>query len=112
MIVFFVLCACNSKPAVPDGILSEETMQSVLMEVHLAEAIVTADFQKGIDAKLRQQNLIDSLLLDKQIDHQTFLASYEYYLAHPERMDSIYTHMIDSLNHALTRARAIESEKK
>lgn len=85
-------------------------MESLMFEIHIAEAIVTSEFKKGVEPKLRQQMLIDSLLMQKSVSRETFKASYEYYLAHPVMMDSMYTHIIDSLNHALTKARALESE--
>lgn len=86
-------------------------MELLLLDIHIAEAIVTTDYRKDVDPKLRQQILMDSILMEKEIDRETFLTSYDYYLSQPAIMDSMYSHIIDSLNHALTQARSLEENK-
>jgi hypothetical protein len=112
IIVCLLLTACGGTTSVPEGIIPEAEMELLMLELHLAEAIVTTDYQKGLDPKLRQQMLTDSILIEKQIDRETFLASYEYYLSKPALMDTMYSHIIDSLNHALTQARVLETGEK
>ena len=75
IVPLLLVMACGGSSAVPDGLLSEKEMESLMLEIHIAEAIVTSDFQQGIAPKLRQQNLIDSLLVEKNIERKKEIIS-------------------------------------
>lgn len=91
------LLSCEEKK-LPEGILSEDKMVTVLIDIHIAEGLVSTfpinyDSSRTMYPKLekevfRKHNVVDSV----------FHRSLEYYLANPRIIDRIYERAIDSLN--------------
>lgn len=97
MTILFVVAGCRSEKR-PPGVLSKEEYAKFLVSVYVAEAklntyVITPDsamklflpYQQSLEKKL---NTSDSLIQ----------RTYQYYLAHPEQLEEVYTAVIDTLN--------------
>lgn len=97
LVVMLLLTSCFREKA-PEEVLSEEEMVRVLTEIYIAEekaglAGVPYDSLKGLFPKFSVK------VFEKTgVAESTFRQSMEYYLAEPEKLENIYTALIDSLN--------------
>src|SRR5687768_6033767 len=97
--IFFIsfLPACTTEKPVK-GLLTEQEMVKVLTEIYLAEDKVgrvgiSYDSIKDIFPKF------ETKVFEKMnVSDTVFQKSMEYYLAHPKKLEHIYTALIDSLN--------------
>jgi len=86
------------QPDRPKGVLTEREMVRVLTRIYLAEekisrASIHYDSVKRILPYFREQ-----IFEDVGVEDSVFRESWNYYLDHPDRLEAIYTALIDSLN--------------
>lgn len=105
-----ILISCQSKNAVPAGILKPAKMQTVLWDMLRADAFtyefITKDSAKKPEAenvKLQQQ-----IFTVHKISKDEFYKSYEFYKSHPDLMQT----MLDSLINKATRDKFIITQAK
>ncbi|MGF2413449.1 DUF4296 domain-containing protein [Ferruginibacter sp.] len=105
-----ILFSCESKNAVPAGILKPAKMQTVLWDMLRADAFtyefITKDSAKKPEAenvKLQQQ-----IFTVHKISKDDFYKSYEFYKSHPDLMQT----MLDSLINKATRDKFIITQAK
>ena len=96
-IVFIVLLGACAQEQKPKQLLTDEQMVRVLMDIYLTEEKLT-----GLALARDSADKIFPLFKEKiyesaQINDTIFNQSMEYYLAHPKKLERIYTAVIDSL---------------
>lgn len=103
--MIFVLSTCG-KTRQPEGILTEKQMVNIMTELYLTEEktnrlSIPTDSIKEIfplfAAKVFEQAGVSDTVFRKSMD---------YYMNEPERLEKIYTILVDSLNLKAQRARA------
>ena len=94
-----LLLACTApKTEIPSGILSETEFANMLKEVHLAEAAFELNKSKGvINAKNSLANSYQSIYKKYDVTDTTFSKSLDYYAKHPEKLEKIYTNVLEQL---------------
>lgn len=95
--LIFLLPACAPEK-VPDGVLTEQEMVTILTEIYLAEEKAE---RAGIpyDSARKIFPTFEAKIYEKMsVSDSLFLKSMEYYKAHPKRLDYIYSALVDSLN--------------
>ncbi|MCL6260361.1 DUF4296 domain-containing protein [Aquiflexum sp. TKW24L] len=97
MFLFFVGFAC-SKQEVPEGILSEDKMVEVLIDIHLAEGLVSSFPIHYDSARVLYPYLESEVFLKHHIPDSVFRKSLEYYMLDIKTMDRLYARTIDSLH--------------
>ena len=105
-IAFFFACSGNKAPK---GILSEEQMTPVLVELHLAEAIFAQRYSLAITRENYQEDLYLSILKKYKLDQKAFEASVLYYGKHPDKYKPIYDEVLNRLNEMNVKARIKDS---
>jgi len=98
-------CIRKERPA-PRGILSEDKMEKILTDMHLADAVLNQNFWEkgGSDSITWRAKSFRKLVLEKyHISKQTFTKSLDYYIANTEELDLMYEKMIGDLNKAENR---------
>jgi hypothetical protein len=97
----FLLAACNTggeqqKP--PAGLLPREKMINILIDVHIAEAIVTQRNLPADSARILFQDYKEGILKKMGVDKEAFQKSYQYYMDNVRELDAIYAIVVDSLS--------------
>lgn len=97
VMIFSVAFSCQKeKPT--QGILTKAQMADWMMAMYLAEArILTLPMVRDSAYKLFVP-YEDSLLRRKSFQDSTLEKSYQYYLEHPQELETIYDIVIDSLS--------------
>jgi hypothetical protein len=92
----FIIISCSNDKRIPEDVLPEEKMGTVLFEIGMGEAMleyyVFRDTTVNRDSALRSE--IDKVLQVHQLTQEGFRRSYEYYKARPAlmkvMMDTVY----------------------
>lgn len=95
ILIFLAACGRNSPPA---GILSEDKMVNVLIDIQLNEGIVSS-LPIAYDSSQALYSLLEKELFVKHnVEDSVFTKSMLYYLEDAEKMTRIYSRIIDSLS--------------
>ena len=94
---------------IPDNVLSQEKMVSVMVDVQLVEAALIVNQLKGDEAKEAAVNYYDSVMKQHNISREEFDVSFKYYAEHPGLMEQIYDEMLNELS---KRQAEVENEKR
>ncbi|MDF2158624.1 DUF4296 domain-containing protein [Algoriphagus sp. CAU 1675] len=94
--IFLVLVACDQEKE-PVGLLSEEQMVAVLIDIHFTEGVASA-LPISYDSSQVLYSLMEKdVFLNHGVEDSVFTESMRYYLQFPKTMDRIYARVIDSL---------------
>lgn len=93
-LLFANSCSSDSRP---EGLLSEDKMVEVLVDIHMAEGMASSlpipyDSSKKIYPVLERE-----VFLKHQIADSVYMESFQYYLRDSRVMERIYARTIDSL---------------
>ena len=99
-ILSILLLACTSpKTEIPTEILSKMEFASILKEIHVAEAAFELNKSKGLEnAKNTLANNYQSIYKKHDISASTFSKSLDYYAKNPEKLEKIYSNVLEELN--------------
>lgn len=95
----FLLACTSTKTEIPTDILSETTFTNILKEVHLAEAAFELNKTKSMEnAKSILANSYQSIYTKHTIDEASFNKTLSFYATHPEKLEGIYTTVLEELS--------------
>ena len=95
--VLLFLAACSSGKELPEGVLPEQRMVEILIELQIAEAKIS-NYQADPGVQLALfQDFEARILQEAGVDSTTYKNSYSYYLKDLERLNNIYTAVKDTL---------------
>ncbi|MBW7844775.1 MAG: DUF4296 domain-containing protein [Bacteroidia bacterium] len=97
-LVLFVACAPKENNVVPADVISQETMQQILTDMHLAEAMAARNQESADTVAARALGYYEKIYTKYKITESEFMKSYDFYTQHPVLLDSIYSKMIDELS--------------
>lgn len=89
--------ACSSD-RLPESVMTEEQMIKYLVDLHITESSVQNLRLKADSAKVVFATREKYLLKEHEITDSIFIKSYNYYLNNPERLESIYSAVVDSIS--------------
>lgn len=95
--LFALLAACTDAQK-PANLLSEEEMTRVMMEVYTYEEKINRLNVRRDSAEKIFELAKPAIFQKIGVPDSVFKSSYDYYVAHPKQLESIYTAMVDSLN--------------
>jgi hypothetical protein len=102
LLSIFILQSCG-KNSLPEGILSEDKMVEVLVDIHLAEGLVST-FPIHYDSSRVLYPYFEMEVFKKHgVQDSVFKKSLEYYMRDVKVMDRMYARTIDSL-HVIEKA--------
>ncbi|TXE06991.1 DUF4296 domain-containing protein [Algoriphagus aquimarinus] len=87
-------CGSGNKPA---GLLSEDKMVEVLIDIHITEGLTGAIPVSYDSSKVLYSLLEKDVFLKHQVSDSVFTQSMLYYLQDPAEMEQIYSRVVDSL---------------
>ena len=99
----FLLSCTSPKTEIPTDILSETIFANILKEVHLAEAAFELNKTKNMEnAKATLANSYQEIYKKHTIDEDDFSKALNYYASHPEKLEVIYTTVLEGLSNDRT----------
>ncbi|MGM0945127.1 MAG: DUF4296 domain-containing protein [Bacteroidota bacterium] len=96
LLLSMCLISCEKKEK-PTGILNEDKMVNVLIDIHVTEGISSAMPVPYDSSQVLYKLLEREVFLKHEVTDSVFTESMRYYLQYPDRMDHIYARVIDSL---------------
>jgi hypothetical protein len=97
LLLLFAAFACNEQK-IPEDILSEDKMVEVLVDIHLAEGLVSSFPIHYDSSRVLYPYFENEVFLKHDIPDTVFRKSLEYYMRDIKIMDRIYARTIDSLH--------------
>jgi hypothetical protein len=95
--VLLFLSSCQ-KAKKPEGVLSEQEIASLMVEMYVAEAKLNT-IPVSRDSAIRLfQPFENSYLQKRKISDEVLKKTYRYYLERPAEFEKIYDSVIDTLN--------------
>lgn len=92
----FLWTGCGEQEK-PEGLLSEEEMVNVLIDIHITEGIASA-IPVSYDSSGVLYSLMEKeVFIKHQVEDTVFKESLRYYLQFPATMDKMYAQVLDSL---------------
>jgi hypothetical protein len=98
ILVGMVFFSCSKKPVdIPETVLSREEMVSVLVDIHLAQALVGINqFNDSLHYNLN--DYLSSVFQMHHLTREKYARSLEFYTDHPELLDEMYADVINELS--------------
>jgi hypothetical protein len=97
-ILGLLIFSCGTpKEKTPDNLLPPDSMVSILVDVHLAEAAANVTRLSDVQS-FKAQSLYPAIFKSHQTDSTTFHSSFNYYLKHPEKLEAIYDKVLNELS--------------
>ncbi|WP_205504395.1 DUF4296 domain-containing protein [Rufibacter psychrotolerans] len=93
-----VVFACSQDSGKPADLIPEEKMTRIMLDIHLTEAAVGRTHRDVDTSRVAYREAHKLILKRHAVSDSAFKHSYDYYLAHPEKMDKIYEVVLDSLS--------------
>ena len=98
LICLLFSCSNSDEKKIPENILSKNTFESILKEIHLAEATFELHKTKGMGkAKNELANSYQNICSEYAISEEEFKLTLEYYSNHPEKLEKIYNKVLEEL---------------
>lgn len=95
--------ACSRK-TIPDGIIDEKTMVSILTEAHLSESYYNIESNFHLkEIRPMMQATYDSIFMKHGVTRDDFDRSLDYYTRNEAQLEAIYLQVSDSLKAILNQ---------
>ncbi len=96
--LLLIACAEKKDAPVPDEILQPADMQSILTEMHLADAAIQNQSLTGDTVNKLYSRYYSQIFSQHKINRDQFEKSFDYYCAHGDKLDEIYGQIINDLS--------------
>ncbi len=114
-ILFFGLIALFTgacqKEEKPEGVLDQQALTNVMLDVYLAEARLNVGLVPHDSAEKLFKPFEEKMLKGKGLTDSTLRITYQYYLSHPKELELVYDAVIDSLSLREQHAKPAEPAK-
>ncbi len=84
-------------PPKPEKLIPKELMVSLLVQMQIAEVVVTNEAMQQGKSLARYKKYESHILAQHKLDTTVFRQNYEYYMGDVRRAEWVYTAMMDSL---------------
>jgi hypothetical protein len=94
----FSVFACNSAKteiAIPSGILTKDSMVSVLVDLQLLQATIDLGLISGVE---KPKDKFYNIFKNHGISRSQYDSSLEFYSSHPETLSKMYVKIISELS--------------
>lgn len=95
LIIFFF--GCNKSSEIPDGIISPDSMVTIMADIHVAESRLVVAGSMGTQRDVKSA-YIHQVLKKAEVDTSRFLKSFDYYSLHPEQFAELYEQIVVELS--------------
>jgi len=111
IIAVFMLSGCQ-KNKVPEYVIPPEEMASILVDIHLTDAMLSSSKIRRDFAKKDSDNIYNILLHNYGYDRKDFDTSLFYYSKNLALYDKIYIDVLNQLNEMETQLKEENQEEQ
>src|SRR5262245_11637473 len=101
LILSFIALAVGSckrrEEKVPGNLISPDSMVSILVNIHLAEAAANITRINDVQS-FKARELYPAIFKTHRTDSITFHSSFDYYLQRPKKLETIYDKVLNELS--------------
>lgn len=94
--LLILLASCDSTKK-PEGLLSEDKMVEVLIDIHVTEGIASSLPVPYDSSQVLYRLLEKDVFINNEVEDSVFHKSLIYYMADPTKINTIYSRVVDSL---------------
>ena len=115
-------CAEEKEVVIPENVLSQEKMATVMTDIHLLEASMTLNFSNATNLinGPEMQATTSQLIKKNNVTKEQYQTSFVFYAEHPDLLTEVYKQVLNNLsqlqakvsNEKDTTSRKIEPIKK
>jgi hypothetical protein len=96
---FLLLVSCRENwVGKPKGLISQKKMVSILVDLHVADAVFQNKGNAGPLEKLKSEDIYYSVLKKYNVADTIFEKSFIYYSYFPKEFEKIYANVLDRVN--------------
>jgi len=96
--VLVIVSACSTESEVPEDLIPQDQMVSVLVEVHMLESKIKNLSIRPLDsAKVVYDHYENLLFADFNITQDQYERSFNYYIENLDEFEDVYTTVVDTL---------------
>lgn len=111
LVLCYILLLGCSKDKVPEDVLPKDKMISLVIDMYLAESKVS-NLGLNRDSSLAIFEVYEDTLLQKHgVEESVYRQSFSYYYDNPDKMESIYEAVLDTLNLHEQRIKEMKDKK-
>ncbi|MEI6124407.1 MAG: DUF4296 domain-containing protein [Bacteroidota bacterium] len=103
LIFIFTACSREKNVKIPNNIIPPDKMVIILVDFHLAEAVIVDKQQKKEDVNQWTNYYYSSILLKHNITRKKFRDSMKFYTENIEEMEKIYKEVVVELSKTQSR---------
>ncbi len=94
-----LLFSCKQKTTeIPEGIISRDSMINIMVDIHLADAVLLNPMTQSKIGDIPSNNLYKSVMDKYHIKKERFDKSMGFYSDNPVMLDSMYDGVIEKLS--------------
>ena len=93
-----VLFACNSAEELPQDILPDSTMKSIVVELSIVDAAYNIALSSPNAPKFKPELFYEQVMLQHKTTRQQFNRSLSYYAIHTSRFQKVYEEALIDLS--------------
>ncbi|MFH2094235.1 MAG: DUF4296 domain-containing protein [Bacteroidota bacterium] len=98
LIIFITGCRENAEPVIPSDIIAKDRMAGILIDMHLADAmLINLQLDKS-NEKFNAENYYDQVLEKHGVTREDVEKSVSYYARIPDYYDKIYDDVVAGLS--------------
>ena len=94
--LLILLASCDSTKK-PEGLLPEDKMVEVLIDIHVTEGIASSLPIPYDSSQVLYRLLEKDMFINNDVEDSVFHKSLIYYMADPTKINNIYSRVVDSL---------------
>lgn len=112
-LMFFQFFNFSCKSRAEKNVLPADKTQAILLDLHIAEAYSSMQYQDSAAVQVQHNKNVDSLaryytniLIHHGVSYNDFVSTMDWYASHPALLDSIYASLnpkIDSIVKAINK---------
>lgn len=102
LIIFLTCCliGCSNESSykVPEGLLSEDTLRQILLDMHIADATLNSLNLKSQYENFTPEGYYNKVLQKHNLTREIFDSSIAFYSRKPEHLDKLYESVLNELS--------------
>ncbi len=97
--LLILLLSCNSNQDVPEGILADSTMKSIIVDLSIVDASFNMSLSSFTAPKFKSELFYEEVMKQHKTSREEFNRSMKFYAQNTKRLQKIYEDALIDLSH-------------